>query len=62
MSSPKERAFIGAITARPDIRFFLIFGQDESAITDISDQMALQLGSGVERIDLDSDRIRTDPA
>ena len=61
MSSPKERAFIGAITARPDVRLFLIFGQDESVIADISDQMAAQLGAGVERIDLDSDRIRNDP-
>ena len=59
--SPKERAFVGAITARPDIRLFLIFGQDESAIADIAAQMAVQLG-GAERIDLDSDRIRNDPA
>jgi DNA polymerase III subunit delta len=61
MSNPKERAFIGAITARPDIRLFFIFGQDESAIADIAAQMAAQLG-GAERIDIDSDRIRNDPA
>lgn len=61
MSSPKERAFISAITARPDIRLFLIFGQDESAIADIAAQMAAQL-DGAERIDIDSDRIRSDPA
>jgi DNA polymerase III subunit delta len=61
MSNPKERAFIGAITARPDIRLFFIFGQDESAIADIAGQMAAQLG-GAERIDIDSDRIRNDPA
>ena len=61
MSTPKERAFIGAITARPDIRLFFIFGQDESAIADIAAQMAAQLG-GAERIDIDSDRIRNDPA
>lgn len=61
MSSPKERAFISAITARPDVRLFLIFGQDESAIADIAGQMASQLG-GAERIDIDSDRIRSDPA
>ncbi len=61
MSSPKERAFISAITARPDVRLFFIFGQDESAIADIASQMAAQLG-GAERIDLDSDRIRNDPA
>jgi len=62
MSSPKERAFISAITSRPDIRFFLIFGQDESAIADIASQMAAALGSTAERIDLDSDRIRNDAA
>jgi DNA polymerase III subunit delta len=61
MSTPKERAFISAITARPDVRLFFIFGQDESAIADIAAQMAGQLGSA-ERIDIDSDRIRNDPA
>jgi DNA polymerase III subunit delta len=61
MSSAKERSFVSAITARPDIRLFFIFGQDESAIADIAAQMAAQLG-GAERIDLDSDRIRNDPA
>lgn len=61
MSSPKERAFISAISARTDIRLFLVFGQDESAIADIAAQLAAQL-EGAERIDLDSDRIRNDPA
>lgn len=61
MSNPKERAFISAVAARPDIRLFLLFGQDESAIADIAAQMAAQLG-GAERIDLDSDQIRNDPA
>jgi DNA polymerase III subunit delta len=61
MSSPKERNFIGAITARTDIRLFFIFGQDESAVADIAAQMAEQLGSA-ERVDIDSDRIRSDPA
>ncbi|MBL0925532.1 MAG: DNA polymerase III subunit delta [Sphingomonadaceae bacterium] len=61
MNSPKERSFVGAVTARPDIRLFLIFGQDESAIADIAAQMATQLGS-TERVDIDSDRIKNDPA
>ncbi|MGB5078298.1 MAG: DNA polymerase III subunit delta [Sphingorhabdus sp.] len=61
MTSPKERAFVSAITARPDIRLFLVFGQDESAIADIASKLAAQLG-GAERIDLDSDRIRNDAA
>lgn len=61
MSNAKERSFISAITARPDVRLFFIFGQDESAVADIAAQMAAQLG-GAERIDIDSDRIRNDPA
>jgi DNA polymerase-3 subunit delta len=61
MSNAKERNVIGAITARPDIRLFFIFGQDESAITDIATQMSAQL-AGSERIDIESDRIRNDPA
>lgn len=62
MTSPKERAFVSAITSRPDIRFFLIYGQDESAVADIAANMAAQLGPTAERIDLDSDRIRNDLA
>lgn len=61
MSNAKERSFIGSITTRDDIRLFFIFGQDESAIADIASQMAAQL-DGAERIDIDSDRIRNDPA
>ena len=61
MSSAKERGFINAVSGRPDIRLFFIFGQDESAITDIAAQMTALL-AGSERIDIDSDRIRNDPA
>ena len=61
MSNAKERNVISAITARPDIRLFFIFGQDESAVTDIAMQMSAQL-TGSERIDIESDRIRNDPA
>ncbi len=61
MSSAKERSFINAVSGRPDIRLFFIFGQDESAITDIAAQMTALL-AGSERIDIDSDRIRNDPA
>lgn len=61
MTNAKERGFISAITTRSDIRLFFIFGQDESAIADIASQMAAQL-VGAERIDIDSDRIRNDPA
>ena len=57
-----EADFIAAITRRPDIRLFLVFGQDESAIADIAAQLAAQLGPEVERVDLDSDKIRSDLA
>lgn len=57
----KERAFVGAIKLRPNIKLFFIFGQDESAAADIAAEMAKQLGEA-ERIDIDSDRIRNDPA
>ncbi len=57
-----ERDFIAAISDRPDIRLFLIHGQDESAAADIAVQMAKRLGQDVERIDIDSDRLRSDPA
>ena len=43
MSSAKERSFISAIGARPDVRMFFIFGQDESAVADIASQMAALL-------------------
>jgi DNA polymerase III subunit delta len=57
-----EKDFIAAIESRPDIAIFLIFGADDSAIADIAAQMATRLGPDVERVDIDSDRIRNDPA
>lgn len=61
-ASPKERALINAITGRPDIRFFLIFGQDSSTISEIASAMGAAMGSDAERVDLDSSRIKDDPA
>lgn len=57
-----EADFIGAITSRTDIRLFLIFGPDESAAADIAARMGAAVGEDAERIDLDSDRLRSDPA
>ena len=57
-----EADFIGAVKTRPDIRLFLIFGPDESAAADIAARMAAEIGADAERIDLDSDRLRGDPA
>ncbi len=57
-----EREFVAAITNFPDVRLFLVFGQDESAIADIAEKLAVQIGPGAERIDIDSDKIKNDPA
>ncbi|NJM50270.1 MAG: hypothetical protein HC843_04760 [Sphingomonadales bacterium] len=57
-----EGDFVAAVTARPDIRLFLIFGQDTSAIADIAARAAAALGADAERVDLDNDQIRKDPA
>ncbi len=59
---PGEGDFIASITAPSDVRLYLIYGQDESMIADMAAQMAAKLGPGTERVDLDSDRIRNDPA
>jgi DNA polymerase III subunit delta len=55
-----EADFITAISKRPDIRLYLVFGQDESAIADIAAQLGQQLGPDAERVDIDSDKIRND--
>ncbi len=57
-----EKDFIAAIENRPDIRLFFIFGADDSAISDIADAMAKRLGPDCERVEIDSDRLRNDPA
>jgi DNA polymerase III subunit delta len=64
MSAPKMREgdFVGAITKRPELRFFLAYGHDESAIAAIAQAMVKQLPSDAEGFDLDSGRMRADPA
>lgn len=59
---PSEADFVASITERSDIGLFLVYGQDVSAITDIAAQLAGSLGPEAERVDLDSDQIRSDPA
>jgi hypothetical protein len=44
----READFVGAITARGDIRLFFIFGQDESAIAAMAGAMAARLGPEAE--------------
>ncbi len=64
MSAPKLREgdFVAAISSRPDIRLFLIFGQDESAIAAMASTMAANMGPEAEAVDIDSAKLRGDPA
>ncbi len=64
MSAPKLREgdFVAAITNRSDIRLFLIFGQDESAISAMASAMAAKMGPEAEAVDIDSAKLRGDPA
>lgn len=57
----REQDFIAAIDSRRDIRLFLVFGQDESAIASIAAAMIARLGDS-EAIDIDSGKLRSDPA
>jgi DNA polymerase-3 subunit delta len=56
-----EKDFIAAIESRPEIRLFFVFGQDESAISSIAAALAARL-SDSEAIDIDSAKLRGDPA
>ncbi len=64
MSAPKLREgdFVAAIGTRSDIRLFLIFGQDESAISAMAAAMAAKMGPEAEAVDIDSAKLRSDPA
>lgn len=57
-----ERDFIGAIESRNDIRLFFVFGQDESAAASIASALIARLGSESEAIEIDSAKLRSDPA
>jgi DNA polymerase III subunit delta len=58
----READFVAAIKDRPDIRLFFIFGQDESGIAAIASAMATKMGPGAEAVDIESDKLRGDPA
>lgn len=58
----REGDFVAAISSRPDIRLFLIFGQDESAIAAMASTMAANMGPEAEAVDIDSAKLRGDPA
>ncbi|MEY4998998.1 MAG: hypothetical protein RIS00_1042 [Pseudomonadota bacterium] len=57
----REQDFIAAAGSRQDIRLFLVFGQDESAIASIASAMVVRLGDS-EAIEIDSSKLRSDPA
>lgn len=57
-----ERDFIGAIESLNDIRLFFVFGQDESAAASIASALIARLGPDSEAIEIDSAKLRSDPA
>ena len=57
-----EKDFIAAIETRRDIRLFFVFGQDESAAASIASAMVAKLGRDSEAIEIDSAKLRGDPA
>jgi len=57
-----DAQFIESAKSRKDIRLFLVFGQDESAISDIAAKSCAVMGEAAERVDLSSEQIRKDPA
>ena len=57
-----EKDFIASIDARCDIRLFFIFGPDESAAASIAGAMISRLGNDSEAIEIDSAKLRGDPA
>lgn len=57
-----EKDFIASIDARRDIRLFFIFGPDESAAASIAGAMIARLGNDSEAIEIDSAKLRGDPA
>lgn len=57
-----EKDFIASIGSRNDIRLFFVFGPDESAASSIAGDMVGRLGSDSEAIEIDSAKLRGDPA
>ena len=57
-----EKDFIASIDARRDIRLFFIFGPDESVAASIAGAMIARLGNDSEAIEIDSAKLRGDPA
>ncbi len=49
-------------TPSPDIRLFMLYGGDESGSAALAKRLGRAMGSGAERIDLDSYTLKTDPA
>lgn len=57
-----EKDFIASIENRRDIRLFFVFGQDESAVASIAGALVARLGGDSEAIEIDSAKLRSDPA
>ena len=57
-----EAQLVAAVPEQSDNRLFLIFGQDESAISDICLKLSKAVGDDSERIDMNSEQVRKDSA
>ncbi|MEE9434691.1 MAG: DNA polymerase III subunit delta [Sphingorhabdus sp.] len=57
-----EAQLVDSINSHTGLRLVLVFGQDESAISDICSKLSAAIGEDAERVDIDSDQIRKDPA
>lgn len=58
----RESDFVAAIGSRADIRLFFVFGPDESAVSSIAGAMVRSLGTGIDLVEIDSAKLRSDPA
>lgn len=58
----RESDFVAAIGSRADIRLFFVFGPDESAVSSIAGAMVRSLGAGIDLVEMDSAKLRNDPA
>ena len=58
----REGDFAASITSRPDIRLYFVYGPDESAVSTIASTMVRNLGTGLDIVELDSTKLRGDPA
>ncbi len=62
MKATRAQIERGLDSAASDIRFFLLYGPDESQSRDLAARLAKRLGPDAERIDLSGPALKADPA